>query len=418
MVTGGLSREEAIRFAKMIEDKVDCIHVSAGMMAEPSTIPYFHPPNYLPHGPNVHLAEKIKQEVNIPVTCVGAITDPEMAEDIIANGRADLVAMARALIADPELPIKTLKGKTTDIIPCTRCLECLGRVAAFLPVRCASNPVSGRETECSAIPDSKHNKKVVIAGGGPAGMQAAITAVSRGHNVILYEKTDSLGGSLTAAAIPPFKGDTKRFLYYLFDRIDSLPVEVRLSTEATPENIRAENPDVLIIAVGAKAVIPDIPGIDKPFVSSATDILEGRTIPGNSIVVAGGGLVGCETALFLAQQGKKVVIVEMLDDIASDLNPVSRILLLELLEKEGVEIRTNEKLVEIEKDGIKVADRASRIRMVAADTVVLSLGFQVEHDTVNTLGKSVPETRVIGDCGCPGKIMDAIHGGFNIAVEI
>ncbi|MBW1913052.1 MAG: FAD-dependent oxidoreductase, partial [Deltaproteobacteria bacterium] len=344
LVHGGLTREEAVQFAKLIEDKVDCIHVSAGMMAEPATIPYFHPPTYLPHGPNVHLAENIRNAVNIPVTCVGAITDPEMAERILIEGKADLVAMARALIADPELPSKSYNGKRKEIIPCTRCLDCLGRVAVFLPIRCAVNPVVGRETECGEIRLAIQKRKVLIVGGGPAGMEAGIVAALRGHQVTLYEKEEQLGGNLALAAIPPFKEDMKRFLDYLVGRVNELPIDVKAATEATAETVKAESPDVIVVAAGAVPLIPDIPGANSPNTVWSGDILAGKVQPGEDIIVAGGGLVGCEIALFLAQQGKKVSIIEMLDEVATDFNMVSRTLLLELLGNEGVEIRTGVRL--------------------------------------------------------------------------
>ena len=201
-VPGGLTLEEAIEFAKMIENKVDCIHVSTGLFGEPYTLPLIHPTNYLPHGTNVHLAHKIKAAVTVPVTCVGSISDPGMAEKIITDGKADLVAMTRPLIADPDLPVKARRNKVPEIIPCTRCLECLGRVANFLPIRCTVNPKTGRETECSTIRPANSSKRVLIAGGGPAGMQAAITAAERGHRVVLFEKENRLGGNLFFADFP------------------------------------------------------------------------------------------------------------------------------------------------------------------------------------------------------------------------
>lgn len=174
LVSGGLTLEESIQFAVMIEDIVDCIHVSAGMMAEPSTVPYFHPPSYLPHGINVHLAEEIKKAVHTPVTCVGAIVDPEMAEDILIKGKADIIAMARSLIADPAFPEKARTNRKDEIIPCIRCNDCLGRVAIFLPLLCSVNPVTGRETEVLPISPAKRKKRVLVIGGGPAGLEAAI----------------------------------------------------------------------------------------------------------------------------------------------------------------------------------------------------------------------------------------------------
>ena len=418
LVPGGLTIEEAVKFAKMIEDKVDCIHVSAGMMAEPATIPYFHPPTYLPHAPNVPLAARIKKAVNVPVTCVGAIVDPEMAENILQQGQADLVAMARGLIADPAFPQKARASKSYEIIPCTRCNECLGRVATFLPLRCAVNPVTGRETEFNSIQAAQKRKKVLVVGGGAAGLEAACVAASRGHHVTLFEKTEKLGGNLAIAAIPGFKGDMRRFLDYLLSRVKYLTIDVKLATEASAANVKAVSPEVMILAVGAEPLIPNIPGVSRPNVVWAGDVLSGKSDLGQRIVVAGGGLVGCETALFLAQQGKRAVVVEMTDQVATDLNPVSRILLLELLDKQGVVIRKEVKLEGILENGVVVIDKDWNREKIDTDSVVLSLGLVPRTKVVENLEGLVPEVYAIGDCVSPRKLMDSVHDAFNVAVEI
>ena len=417
-VPGGLTTEEAVEFARLIEDKVDCIHVSAGMMAEPATVPYFHPPTYLPHAPNVHLAASIKKAVKIPVTCVGAIVDPETAENILKEGRADLVAMARGLIADPAFPWKAQRNKSDDIAPCTRCNECLGRVANFLPIRCAVNPMTGRETEFNFFQSVQNKKKVVVVGGGPAGLEAACVAAFRGHHVTLFEKNENLGGNLAIASIPPFKRDMRRFLDYLVNRLKGLRVDIKLATEATADGIKAVDPEVIILAVGAEPLIPDISGITKPNALWAGDVLAGKCNVGGSVIVVGGGLVGCETALFLAQQGKRAVVIEMMEGVATDLNPVSRTLLLELLTKQGVAIRTRVKLEEIFDDGAVIIDKDWNREKIDADSVILSLGFKPRTKMVETLKGVAPEAYAIGDCMNPGKLMDAIHGAFNVAVEI
>ncbi len=418
LVTGGLTTEEAVEFARMIEDKVDCIHVSAGMMAEPATIPYFHPPTYLPHAPNVYLAEEIKRAVNIPVTCVGAIINPDEAEDILKQGKADIIAMARTLIADPAFPRKVQGHKTDEIIPCTRCNECLGRVATFMPLRCAVNPLTGRETEFNAIPPAQNSKKVLVVGGGPAGLEAACVAASRGHKVTLFEKNKKLGGNLALASIPPFKEDMRRFLDYLVNHVTRLPVDIKLATEATAHTVKAEDPEVLILAVGAEPLTPEIPGSNKSNTLWAGDVLTGKFEVGQRVLVAGGGLVGCETALFLALQGKHVAVIEMMDEVATDLNPVSRILLLELLEKQGVMIKTGVKLEKILEDGAVTIDRDWNREKIAAHSVVLSLGLSPRTDIVRKLERLAPEVYAVGDCVSPRKLMDAVHEGFNIAVDI
>ena len=417
-VDGGLTLDEAVAFAKMIEDKVDCIHVSTGLFGEPYTLPIIHPTSYLPHGTNVHLAAKIKAAVKVPVTCVGSISDPQMMDDILTEGKADLVAMTRALIADPYLPNKAKRGKVQEIRPCTRCLECLGRVATFLPIRCAVNPTAGRETECDGIRPADVRKKVVVLGGGPGGMQAAFTAASRGHKVVLFEKEDKLGGNLRFADFPEFKQDLKRFRDFLIDQVKSSPVEIRLQTELTPALLGAERPDALIVAAGAEPVIPDLPGIENDNVFWAGDVHSSNIATGKEIVVAGGGMVGCETALLLAREGRAVTIVEMLGAVATDLNPVTRIHLLELLEKAGVRILLNHRLEKISEAGAGVVDQTGAASEIPADTVVLSLGMRSRTDIVDAFADCAPEVFAIGDCVRPGKASNAIHEGFNLAAEL
>lgn len=419
LVPGGLTIEEAVEFARMIEHEVDCIQVSVGLFGEPSTIPYFHPPTYLPYAGNVKYTARIKQAVSIPVTALGGIVDPETAEQILKEGKADLVAMARAIIADPAFPSKTYRHRNDEIIPCLRCNECLGKVAVFLPLRCAANPVTGRETEFPSLQAAEIKKRVLVVGGGPAGLEAAGVAASRGHNVTLLEKSEKLGGNIAVACIPPFKEDMRRFLNYLVRWVEGLPVEVKLATEATPERVKELNPDVIILAVGAEPLIPDMPGVNGPSVIWAGDVLtSGGGSLGERIVVAGGGLVGCETALFLAQQGKKVVVVEMMDEAATELNMISRTLLLELLEKNDVEIKTGVKVEEILEDGVMVIDKFLNRVKIEANSIVLALGFRSRIDVVKSLEELAPEVYTIGDCVTPRKLINAIHEAFNVAVEL
>ncbi|MCF8094949.1 MAG: FAD-dependent oxidoreductase, partial [Desulfobacteraceae bacterium] len=233
LVEGGMGVEETLEFAKMIQDKIDLLHVSVGLLPEPQTIPSMIQPTYFPHGMNVHYAERFKKELNIPVTTVGSIT-LEMAEDIIAQGRADMVAMARPILADPDYVKKVLRGEADKIRPCVRCNTCTNRSALFLPVRCAVNPVNGREEEFKNIPAPSKTKKVVVVGGGPAGMEAGRTAAERGHTVVLLEKESQLGGALIPASAAPFKADMKDYLDWTVRMTMNTPgLTVKLNTEAT-----------------------------------------------------------------------------------------------------------------------------------------------------------------------------------------
>ena len=420
LIPEGMHEEETIEFIKMIQDKIDLVHVSLGVITHPRYFHYHMPPTYLPHAYNVHRAEKIKKAVQIPVTCVGAILDLEMADKIIAEGKADIVAMARAHIADPEIVNKTYHTELDDIRPCVRCGLCVERVRNFYPVRCAVNPVIGREVEYRYIRPAEKKKNVIIVGGGPAGMEAAIIASSRGHQVTLYEKEKELGGALRVAASPSFKADMKRYLDWLIKKTQQAPVEIKLSTEATANSIKALRPDVLIVAVGAEPLIPDIPGVKKPNVVIANDVDTGRAETGKTVVVAGAGLTGCETALHVAQQGKKVTVIDIISEleIAKDASLINRIGLMELLQQHGVEFKTEVKLEEITDKGAVVIDKNWNRFEIPADTVVLALGVKSRYETVKALQGLAREVYVVGDCSSPRDVMAAIHDAFNVAAEI
>ena len=418
LVPGGLKVDEVIAFLKMIENEIDCVQVSSGILADPATVPYFHAPTYLTYPPSLKYAAEIKKAINIPVTCVGAIVDPDMAEQILEEGRADMVAMARGLMADPAFPAKAKAGKKDTIRPCLRCNDCLGNVSRFLPLRCAVNPMTGRETEFPAIGTAQEKKKVVVIGGGPAGLEAAGIAASRGHEVTLFEKTDALGGMLNIASIPDFKEGMKRYVEYLARWVKGLPITIKLSTEADPEKVKKLNPDVIILAAGAEPLTTGLPGSDRPNVVWAGDVLTGKAKAGDRVLIAGAGLVGCETALFLAYQGKKITVVEMLDEPAVDLNGISRALLLELLGKEGVEIRCGTKVEEVLHDGVRIIGKEGREEKIDASSVVLALGMKPRKELIETFEGLAPEFYAIGDCVTPRKIMNAVHEAFNVAIEL
>ncbi len=347
LVPGGLEIADAIRYAQIMQDKVDLLQVSAGTIGVPHTYPYTHPSTYLPHGENLERAAEIKKAVGAqsaatPVGVVGAILDLDEAGEWVAAGKVDFVALCRALIADPALPKKTFRGRKEDAIPCIRCNACLIRGAHSLPVRCAVNPMAVREDYYRCVPPvAAKAKRVVVVGGGPAGIEAALVASSRGHTVTLFEMADRLGGNLLAAAGPDFKADWKRYVEYIMRQMDASNVDVRLGIEATPEMVAAEAPDEVIVAVGAEPVMPHLPGVDGPQVMLAADVMKGAAVPGRTAVVAGDGGMGMEAALVLARAGKQVAIVELPGGSAGDqtVNFVDIVVLQDYLDEYGVRPR-------------------------------------------------------------------------------
>ena len=412
----GFPIEDTIQLAKALErEGIDAIHVSGGdhhtmiHQVSPMAIPVCH---------NVWAAEAIKKEVKIPVIASGSITLPRYAEDIIASGKADFVALGRPLWADPYWPQKAMEGRPEDIRPCIRCNEgCLERTFfKFKAVTCAVNPTVGREGELEITP-AKKLKKIAVIGGGPAGMEAARVCALRGHNVTIYEK-NRLGGVLHEASTPDFKADIRAFRDYLITQINKLNIKV-VKEEATPASIKDGGYDVIVVAVGGVPIKPDVPGIDKPIVISALDILNGKKEAKQKVVVVGGGLVGTEIALFLAEQGKDVSIVEMLDEIMKDVATTDKLAYSEKIAKANIKIFTGQKLQEVKDNGVVIVSKNGDLTEIEADTVVIAVGFAPQKNIISEFEKNTGiEVYTIGDCVQPGKIFDAIHTAYKTALRI
>lgn len=417
LVPGGMQEDETIEFVKMIQDKIDLLHISSGILGDPESSQYLIQPTYFPHCHNVHYAERFKKELAIPIATVGSISNMQMAEKIIAEGKADVVAMARAIIADPEIVNKTRRGEADEVRPCLRCNVCTKNTRNNFPIRCTVNPVIGREIDYTNIEPAKKKKKVVIVGGGPAGMEAALIASCRGHEIVLYEKSDKLGGNLILASGPSFKADMKHYLEWLIRQVQKNPdIKIKLKVEATSETIKTEKPDVVIIAIGSEPLTLDIPGKNRNNVVWAGDVHMDRVSVGETAVIVGGGLTGCEAALHLAKKGRKVTVIDMLSwgELAAEI-PRG---LTTLLRENGVHFLAEVKLEEITDEGVTVIDKSWRRIEILADTVVLSLGFKPRREAANSFSNIVPEVYIIGDCRKPKDLQQAIHDGFNVAVEI
>jgi 2,4-dienoyl-CoA reductase-like NADH-dependent reductase (Old Yellow Enzyme family)/thioredoxin reductase len=417
---GGMTEEDTIEFVKLIEDKIDLLHVSAGLLSESRIIPHMIQPTYYPHCYNVHRAETLRKALKVPVATVGSIHDMIEAEEIIATGKADIVAMTRAILVDPEIVNKAGRGADDDIRPCLRCHTCNKLTAAFYPIRCAVNPILGRELTYVPFPKAGQKKKVVVVGGGPGGMQAALTASERGHEVVLFEKNDRLGGNLQLAAGLKIKADMREYLAWIIRQTEKAPgVTVKLNTEATTESVRAEKPDAVIVAIGSEPLIPRIPGVDHKNVVWVGDVDAGQAVVGQRVVIAGGGSTGAEAALQLAKDGKTVTMIDMLEFDA--LTPDYPRGLLFLLEDYKVEMRFGVKLEEITDAGAVILDSQWRRTDLPADTVILSFGFKPRTAAAEAFrAMETAETQVylVGDCLKPQTIKSAIHDGFNVAIEI
>ena len=414
-VKDGLTLEESKELARLlVEQGVDFLSVSAGVHG---SYPVIIPPFYTPQGCYLHLVEAIKRAVDVPVITVGRIKDPRMANDILESGKADIVAMARALLADPDLPIKAQRGAFDEIRWCIGCNEgCQDKVGAF-ETTCLVNPAAGRENQMAIKPANKP-KKIMVIGGGLSGMEVAKTAALRGHKVSLYEENKKLGGQWRLASIPPCKEEFAEFLDHLVRQVKKLRIPLRLGTVATARTVKKENPDVVIIATGAAPFRPQIPGIERENVVTAWDVLAGKEQVGGEVVIIGGNALGLETADFLATQGEKVKVVEALKHVGRDLGPTVRWHLRHRLADLGVHILTSTRAAEINDEGVLLISNEGKSIHSAADSVVLAVGSLSSNELTEEIKGIVSEVYVIGDAASPRNAFFAIREGAELGRKI
>lgn len=413
---GGYGVEEGCYIAHAIEDLVDLIHVSAGSYQ----FGFFDttPPMWAPHGVNVWLASEIKKHVSKPVATVGGLGDPAEMEKIIAEGKADVVYMARQLLADPYLPQKVESGEDDRIIRCLRCYTCMAERPTTFTRRCAVNPLIGREIEGMDITPAYKKKKVLIAGAGVAGLEAAVTAAKRGHKVILCEKSDKVGGILKSEQAISFK----LAMYNLGLTLERLAldegVEIRLNTVVTPEYVEKEKPDALILAVGSNPLIPKLPGIDGENVVVVNNYYLEKEKVGDTVVVLGGGLAGCECAIHLGMEGKKVHLVEMRDTLAPDCNIRNRPILLRKVSEFVTETHLECAGQEITPEGLICKDKDGNEILIPGKTIICAVGQRSNRADADALHRSAPFVREIGDCLRPANITKAVYEGYHAALDI
>ena len=400
----GYDLDEGIQIAKMLDGHVDLIHVSAGHHENKEVFTVTHPGIFSEDSCNVTYAAEIKKHVKTPVATVGAHGNPELMEEIVASGKADVVQIARALLADPDLPKKARRGEPQEIRPCLRCLQCFSNLITNGQIYCAVNPAIGRELEYRYALPLREKKTVLVAGGGIGGMQAAITAAERGHRVILCEKSSRLGGVLKCEEAVSFKNKIKEYLDYQKRQINNLGIELMLNTAATARLAAEISPDAIIASIGARPIVPPIKGIENA--AGAENIYENPEMTGRRALVLGGGLVGIELAIFLAGMGRDVTIMEMLPELNNGGNILHQLALDAEIKKHDIKLALATKAVEITDKGVWGEKDGNRI-FIEADTVIYAMGQEPLYEEAAALGKCAPEFYQIGDCVSPENIMKA-----------
>ena len=411
----GRDVEESIEIAKILErEGFDGLHIDVGCY---ESVYWAHPPTYQQWGCAADLTARVKQAVRIPCIVAGKLGIPQLAEKLVADGKADMVALGRPLLADPYWAKKAFEGKEEDITPCIGCHEEMYKSEMYQFTTCAVNPFCANERNFSLQPANK-KKKILIAGGGVAGMEAASIATMRGHDVTIFEMTDRLGGHLIEASEPSFKKDINRLLDYYKTRLKKLKIKIRFKQRVTPELVKKEHPDTVIVATGSAPTIPDVPGSHESYVVTCIDTLLGKKNVLDNVVVIGGGLDGCETAVWLSQKRKNVTLIEMQSKLVESIHRANRVMLMDLLEDGKVRVLTNTTAKRIADHKVVCADAEGKEIELQADTVVLAVGLTPDKQLYNSLIGKQKELYEIGDCKEPRKIGDAIWEGCMLALNL
>ncbi|MEJ2164075.1 MAG: FAD-dependent oxidoreductase [Desulfobacterales bacterium] len=413
-VEGGLKIEETKQIAGLLAKAgADALHISACNAASGYLN---HPPYYVPEGVFGHLAQGVKSEVDIPVIAVGRVRNPAMADQFIREGKADLISMGRALIADPHMPEKARQGRLDDIIPCISCNKCIQTLRKD-SVRCSVNPETGNEGRFR-MSKAQRTKQIWVVGAGPGGLKAAEIAALRGHQVRVFEKKAETGGRMRIGANPPKKEIYLEFLDYLEKRVRAVGATLELGRQFTEDMLDRQVPDAVVVATGARPQLPDWKGVAESGAVFVDDVLSGAGRVGRKVLIVGGGGTGAEAADFLSEMGKEVTVVEMVKTIAADLVTHMQHYLGQRLKEKGVVLLTSTRVLELGKGYAMVEDASGIHRLNDFDTIVLAMGSTPDDGIYRRLEGRVPELYLIGDAAKPREIVDAVFEGEDVAIKI